>query len=608
MKAFLKQLLASTLGTLFAIILIGAGGLAMLTLLSTVISSAQKMTQDYKPSILVIDLNTSLEDAPPDLAPGDALLEAFTSGGEQSLYLLETTRAIRRAGQDSEIRGILLHGSLSSINYGSGYPAVSELRNALDDFRAAGKPVYAYLEAPSLRDYYLATSADAIYLNPAAMLEIPGMAAQMLYLGEFLERNGIGIQVLQSGIYKSAIEPFTRTDMSEPARKQLTALMNISWESIRDEIAQRRKLNSDTLQKLADTQPILIAKDALESGLVDHVAHKQVLFDKLAEITEKAPATGTFYQRSLLEYIEANRPTRKHESVHQDYVAVVYAEGEIIHGKGFGEDVSDVILPLKLRAFRRDGNCRAVVLRVNSPGGSALASDIIAHELELLAEAKPLIISMGTYAASGGYWISLAGKRIFAHPLTITGSIGVFGLVPNIEGLANEYGMRFDGVKTAEHAAIFSIAHPRSEKEMLLLQNMVDSIYQTFVQKVSQGRQLSLETVSDIAQGRVWSGLQAQENKLVDELGGLDAAVAYAYRQAGLREDSPLVEYPRRRNMQEIINQMLEEQPGQQPLIEQHAFMRLPLLAELEQLSDLLRGLHDPRQIYARLPFVLFNE
>jgi len=267
--------------------------------------------------------------------------------------------------------------------------------------------------------------------------------------------------------------------------------------------------------------------------------------------------------------------------------------------------VSDASLPVALRDFRHDAHCKAVVLRVNSPGGSALASDVIQRELRLTAKEKPLIVSMGSYAASGGYWISAYGHRIFADPLTITGSIGVFGMIPNVQDIANEHGITFDRLSTSEFGDLYTISKPKSELQINRIQSLVESIYQDFLRRVAQGRDLPMDHVQTIAEGRVWCGSAALEHQLIDELGGLSSALAYAREQGELAESAPIVEYPKRRNMEELFAELFGEPQQNQPLIRTPSIMDNPMLQTFDPIIRLGESLNDPRQTYARMPWII---
>ncbi len=611
MMSFFKQLIASILGSLIATILmwlcffviVGAILISMATLQNSA-------SPDMKPSILVIDMNGSLEDAPPELNPEDAFVNATIGGDSNSFYLLETIEAIRHAAKDSKIAGILIHGNLSQENYGSGLPALRELRKTLDDFSNTGKPVYAYLEAPSQSDYYVASVADKIILNPSGSIPISGLGANMLYLGDAFKKYGVGIQILRTGKYKSAVEMFTDNKMSEAAREQMIALLNPMWLEMRRTIATSRSVSLESLDYFALSQGELLANQALDAGLVDMKGYWDMVTEELETLVGRDEEIKDFYQVSLVEYINEVKPTCSIKQTTGDFIAVVYAEGDIEHGQGYPNDVSDVVLPDTLRDLRNDENCRGVVLRVNSPGGSALASDIIQREMILLKAAnKPLVVSMGSYAASGGYWISVFSDRIFADPMTITGSIGVFGLLPNIQEIANRNGVTFDRLVTAPFADIYSATRPKSQKELAVAQESVNAIYRDFLEKVSSGRKLSVQRVGELAEGRVWIGQEAIANGLADEAGGLRDAIDYVARLANVEGDYELAEHPKRMNLEETLESFLmQKNANVRSARVKSPLFNLPLANEIQQMQSLLRSWQDPRHIYARLPWLITLE
>lgn len=609
MRPFFSQLMASTLGVLIAFMVVGAAVASAFVFFVALFSGiAQPGSRSLtEPSILVIDLNASLEDSPPAVESTDEIMEQIIAGAAPSFYLLETLEALRYATQDDNIRGVLIHGSLIHHNYGSGLPALRELRDALQEFSDSGKLVYAYLNAPEQSDYYLASVADKVWLNPAGTLPLRGIGATMLFLGDTFKQYGVGVQVLRTGKYKSAVEMFTENKMSEPAREQMRAILTPLWAEVKSAIAESRGVAVESLESIAQNTGELLPDDALAAGLVDHVGHLDELFEELETLTGVDTVLNSFRQIALTDYIIECQPTLSIAQATGDYIAVVYAEGEIIHGFGFPNDVSDKRISKTLRQLRNDARCRAVVLRVNSPGGSALASDIIQREMILLKAHKPVVVSMGTYAASGGYWISAYSHRIFADPMTITGSIGVFGLIPNFNEIAQRHGVSFDRMVTAPYADIYSVARPKSETELALLQKTVNHIYDQFIEKVAEGRAMQPEAVESVAQGRVWTGLAASERGLVDTLGGLMDAIDYAAELADLQGDYFLVESPRVKDFDELLAELFEEGQAPEPLIKQGKLRSVlsELPREFDSLHYFLQAWQDPRQTYARLPWVL---
>jgi len=387
--------------------------------------------------------------------------------------------------------------------------------------------------------------------------------------------------------------------MSPESREQLQKLLDDIWGTIVSDMAKSRGVSPGAIQATVDAEGIIKASVALKANLVDKVAYRDEVIDGLKKETGVTSPTDPFKQVQLAYYAKTSLPT---QSFGGGEVAVVYAEGDIVDGEGDQTEVGGTKFAREIRRLREDSSVKAIVLRVNSPGGSVTASETIQRELRLARKAKPVIVSMGSYAASGGYWISIFGDRIFAEPSTVTGSIGVFGIIPNIQKLANDHGLTFDSVKTGKFAdGLLTISRPRTDEEMAVFQNGVDWIYSQFVAKVAEGRKLAPSRVEEIAQGRVWSGTDAKKIGLVDEIGGLEAAIRYAATKAGLGEHYRVIEYPKSKNLSEAIAEFL----GKYAPVSLHA-RSAGLLGEItdriEREFAWLRSLNDPQGIYARMP------
>jgi protease-4 len=414
----------------------------------------------------------------------------------------------------------------------------------LERFRAAGKPIVAYNMNWGKREYYLSSVANDIVLNPLGAVEVNGLSSETMFLAGALEKYGVGVQVIRVGKFKAAVEPFVLKNMSPESRQQTQKLLGDVWGEWRASVGKSRKLSPQQLQAIADNQGLLLADEARQSGLVDKVAYFDQVLGQLKKLTGEEKTDNTFRQISLNDYAEVSGKSLGVERNSKNHIAVVYAEGEIVDGQGSASQIGGDRFAKIFRELRQDKDVKAVVLRVNSPGGSATASEVMQRELQLIRQVKPVIVSMGDLAASGGYWIVTDANRIFAEPNTITGSIGVFGLGINVQELANNNGITWDVVKTARYADSQTISRPKSPQELALQQRSVNRIYNLFLSKVAQGRNLPQEKVAQIAQGRVWSGIAAKEIGLVDEIGGLDAAIGYAAKQAKLGNDWELQEYP----------------------------------------------------------------
>ena len=521
MKAFLQGILSSALGFGLAL---GAGLVCLLVLAAALGSQGEKPIA--KGSYLVIGNGLSITEAPDD---GMRTLGSLLSGGQgETVDLYRALEAIDLAAKDEAIAGILVTDGL-----GAGLTARRELRDSLKAFRkASGKPVIAWTEGAKVGPYYLAAAADTVVLHPMGEISFAGLASYNTYLGKTLSDLGIGVQVTRVGKFKSAVEPFTQDRMSPEARAQSQSMMDEIWSRLVADVAEDRKVDAARLRRIGAEPGHHAAPDALRLGLVDKVLHRDELVALLLERGGKADKDGSFRHVGLARYAAKVRLPRGSG----DTVAVVYAEGEIVDGMGGPGMIGGDRLAGTLRRLRADDDVKAVVLRIDSPGGSAFASELIHRELELLSrKGVVLVASMGDTAASGGYYIAAPAKVVLADPLTITGSIGVFGLHFNYGGLAGRFAVGTDGVKTAPFADLLDNHRPATEAEMAVVQASVDAIYETFLGVVSRGRKLTRDAVHEVAQGRVWTGSQARKAKLVDRFGGLRDAIALAAEEAGLK-------------------------------------------------------------------------
>ncbi|MGD1704010.1 signal peptide peptidase SppA [Dapis sp. BLCC M229] len=605
MKDFFKYTFASLIGSILGITLIigfGFGGLIFF-----VVSIASK-TKDVGPqvqdkSILVFDLATNITDTRPISSTGEALQEALSSDQPTTITLRKVINTINTAAEDEKIIGIYIKGS--NTPGATGLANLQEIRQALQQFRETGKTIIAYDMDWTEREYYLGSVADEIVINPFGAVEFNGLSSQTMFLSGALDKFGIGVQVTRVGKYKSAVEPFILEKMSPENRQQTFQLLQNIWGQYLQAIATSRKLTTRKLQDIANNQGILMANTSLETKLVDRVAYYDEVLTKLKQLTGKEEDDKTFTQISLNNYGKLPKvaETLSGNVKSKNKIAVVYAEGEIVNGAGTPRQVGGDRLAKELRRLRLDDKVKAVVLRVNSPGGSASASEVIGREVKLISEEKPVIVSMGNIAASGGYWIAMNAEQIVAEPTTVTGSIGVFGVLFNVQELANENGITWDVVKVGKFADLNSNSRPKTEEELVLIQKMVDSIYERFITNVATARKLSKEKVAEIAQGRVWSGADAQELGLVDEIGGIEVAIKVAAEKAELGDSWKVEEYPKSRSLEQRIFRSLsgvEVGVSNTPLD--------PLTAEFQKLQEelaSLRAMNDPYGIYTRLPFNL---
>ncbi len=593
------------LGALAALVIFALGGAVLfLGLLGLIAALGSDKTPAFESgSYVVYDLSSNITDAPPPINFG-----TFSGDRDKTLQLRTVTHALRAAAHDHRISGIFLKGSVLPLDLGSGYAALREVRAALAEVRAAGKPIHAYLTNATTRDLYLASTATDLALDPYGMIVMPGLASEpMFYTGAF-EKYGVGVQVTRVGKYKSFVEPFTRKDMSPENREQTQKLLDDIWGSLLGEIAQSRGLTPASLQAVVDAEGIIRPEVARTSKLVDRTAYLDEVIADLKKQTGRAAAKETFKQISLASYAKMAPDTDEKETgadktkaAGHGSLALVYAEGDIVDGEGDSGEIGGTKFARELRELRQDKDVKAIVLRVNSPGGSAPASEAIQREIRLTRQVKPVIVSMGSYAASGGYWISTYGDRIFAEPTTITGSIGVFGIQFDVKKLANDFGITFDSVKTGKFADAITITRPKTDEELAVFQRLVDWIYGEFVTKVAESRKLTRPFVEEIAQGRVWSGTEAKRLGLVDEIGGLDAALAYAAKQAGLGAGYELTEYPRKKDLSEVISEFLDDMKSVGGARAREGVVGQVVQRITTELKA-LKSFNEPSGLYARLP------
>jgi len=602
----MKNFFSSFLGALVALVLFfgGCAFLALVVLLALATLGQKQAASVERGSYLVFDLSANIQDAPPPFDNPFLMSPLFGGGRQDTLQLRSVTRALRAAAKDPRIAGLYLTGSLLPNGYGSGFGALKEVRAALLDFKASGKPMLAYFDFATTRDYYLASAAGDVVLDPYGLILMPGLASHPLFFAGAFEKFGIGVQVTRVGKYKSAIEPYTRKDLSPENREQLEKLLGDIWGDLLAEIGASRQLAPAALQRTVDREGLIKASDAIAAKFVNRTAYRDEILDELKARTGRGRgAHETFKQIGLGAYAGqlpgAGGDDGGVLEGRHNWIAVVYAEGDIVDGDGEIGDVGGDRFARELRRLRQDDSVKAIVLRVNSPGGSATASEEIQRELRLTMRSKPVVVSMGTVAASGGYWISTYSDRIFAEPATITGSIGVYGMFLNVQQLATNLGFTWDTVKTGKLADMLTISRPKTDEELVVFQRLVDWIYEEFTAKVAEGRKLDKSKVLEIAQGRVWSGAEAKRLGLVDEMGGLQDALAYAAKKADLGRNYRVTEYPRKRQLAELINEILREVAPDQS--QSHAALLTLVRPYEDQLHALLR-LNDPRGLYARLP------
>ncbi len=539
---FGKIVLAAFLGTLIALVInffIKVGVIS--SMISGFSKSDTESSTTVKPnSLLYMKLDYSIPDRTVDDPLGSFNFNSMET--KESTGMTTILHNIENAKTDPNIKGIYLE--LSSIPTSTA--TLQEIRNKLIEFKESGKFIVTYGESYSQSAYYMASVADKIYLNPEGALDLHGMASQIMFYKHLFEKLDVEMQIVRgpNNRFKSAVEPYFLDKMSEANREQMDKLLNSVWGEILTSISQSRNISVEQLNMIADNlETYFDAQKALEYGLVDNLYYKDQLLDELKGLTGSNKDINAIGNANYAK-------SYKDQSSSKNEVAVIYASGQIFDGKGNEEqNIYSENLSKTIRKAREDENVKAIVLRVNSPGGSAVASAIIGRELDLTKAEKPIIVSMGDYAASGGYWISAKADYIFADPTTLTGSIGVFGTFPNLQGLLNDkIGLTFDVAKTNENADFGTVTQPLTEFQYGKLQEMVVKTYNDFTSRVAEGRGLTQSYVDSIGQGRVWSGVDAIEIGLVDQLGDMEDAIAYAAQKANLGNDFKVSEWPKQKD------------------------------------------------------------
>ena len=597
----MKSFFGSFFGALFAIFLLVGIALVGFIVVIALIGISQKVPTVADNSLLVLDIALPIPDAPPEFNASQLFGGLNDEQRETPVTLRDVLRAINRAATDPKIKGIFITGNLVPVaGYASSYPALKEIREALGKFKESHKPVYAYLQFPFTLAYYLESVADQLFVDPQAEFILRGPSSSPLYYAGALKKFGVGVQVFRAGKYKSFVEPYIRENMSPENREQLEKLFGDIWREVTTTIEQARGLPPGSFEKLINENGLIDGELAVKSKLGTELVSLSQVMDRLKTQYGSDQRHHTFRQVTVSSYLSALERNPKGQSDSGSKIAVVYAEGEIVDGEGSAADVGGERYAREIRKFRLDPSVKAIVLRVNSPGGSGFASEEIYRELKAAGETKPVVVSMGGYAASGGYYISVASKHIFAEPTTITGSIGVFGLEVNFEKIAADNGITTDSVTTTNPlATLFNPLRQKSDADMAILQKAVDKFYDQFVDRVSQGRHLDAAQVNEIAQGRVWSGSEAARIKLVDDIGGLSSAIAYASGLTHLGDQPRITEFPGRKDLSEKLKELFKSTP--RPPVAKIDPVELVGQEIEHELKD-FRGLNDPEGIYARFP------
>jgi len=586
MKRFFSTVLAAMLA---GIILFFLGFLIIIGIMSS--AGSDNVEEIKAHTTLVLELNTTINDNETDNPLANVNL--LNMDVEKAVGLNTILENIEKAKTDDNIDGIFL--KLSSIS--AGISTVEEIRNALINFKESGKFIICHANEYSHKTYYLASVADKIYLTPEGGIQFVGLGGEVMFYKKAFEKFGIEPIIIRHGKFKSAVEPFMLEKMSEANREQLSTYIGTIWNDMLTKIGKERNINPDRLNEIADNLEVKNAKSCVDLGLIDSLKYYDEL---LAELQEKTGAKEIkdLEFASLSKYNKVPKKRNDDEKgLAKDKVAVIFASGEIVMGEGDGKNIGAASLSRTIREVRNDDKIKAIVLRVNSPGGSALASEIIWREVKLAKEQKPVIVSMGNYAASGGYYISCAADTIVASPNTLTGSIGVFGVLFNIQKLLNDkIGITVDRVNTNKHSDIGSMTRKMETEESDYILNSIEEIYATFTQHVADGRGLTVEGVDEIGQGRIWSGINAKKLGLVDVIGGMDDAIKIAADKAKL-EKYRIVNYPKKKDPFDAI---LEKFGGsvEAEAIEQE-------LGNFKPYYEMYKNLSNQKGVQARLPLEL---
>jgi protease-4 len=586
MKDFLKYTLATITGIILASILFF---FVMLGTLSAIIASGDKPVSVSENSVLILKAGVIT----PDRGNENPLagFDFFNMTMTTVPGLNEILNNIEKASTDNRIKGILIENGL----FPSGWATTSEIRIALAKFRSTGKFVISYSDYVLTQEcYYLSTAADKIFINPASMVDFKGLSSEVMFYRKALEKIGVEVQVIRHGKFKGAVEPFLLDKLSEENKAQIKDYAGSIWKSVLEDISVSRGVSAEELNRIADNLDGNIASKALESKLVDALMYRDELNDTLKSLSgidlDKDLNTISMFKYSKV-------PDHNKTIDVKNRIAVIYASGTIVTGKGNETNTGGNYYADVIRKERKDTSVKAIVLRVNSPGGNAIASDIMWRELELAAKAKPVVVSMGNYAASGGYYISAPATKIYANATTISGSIGVFGLIPNAGKLLEQkLGLSTEFVNTNENSEFPSVYRPMNSYEKEVMQRSIETVYTDFVSKVASGRDMSVQSVDSIGQGRVWSGNSALKIGLVDEIGGLEDAIKGAAELAGIEtwsvRELPVIEDPYMKLLTQLSGEVKMN------------FLKKEL-GESVKYYNMVQEIRDLSGIQARLPYFI---
>lgn len=589
MKDFFKFTLTTVTGIILSSIVLFFIGIMVIF---GIVSSSDTETVVKKNSVMMLDLNGILVERTQESL--ENVLSMLTGDNSNVYGLDDILASIKKAKENENIKGIYIQASA----LGSPYASLQAIRNALTDFKESGKFIVAYSDGYTQGLYYLSSVADKVILNPKGMIEWRGIASAPIFYKDLLQKVGIEMQIFKVGTYKSAVEPFIATEMSPANREQVTEFIGSIWGQVVSGVSDSRNISPDSLNAYADRMLMFYpAEESVKCGLADTLIYKNNVRDYLKQLAnvdkdDRLPILG------LDDMINVKKNVPKDKS--GDIVAVYYASGEITDQSGSAASEDGIVgnkVIRDLRKLKDDKDVKAVVLRVNSPGGSAFASEQIWHAVKELKAEKPVIVSMGDYAASGGYYISCVADTIVAEPTTLTGSIGIFGMVPNVKELADKVGITYDVVKTNKFADFGNLMRPFNNDEKALMQMMITEGYDTFLTRCAEGRHMTKEAIGKIAEGRVWTGETAKKLGLVDELGGIDKALDIAVKKANLNGYT-VVSYPEKKD---FLSTLLDTKPTN--YVESQ--LMKSKLGDYYKDFSLLKNLSERSMIQARVPFEL---
>ena len=582
---FLGNVLATIVG-LFVFFMILFFGIV---LVATVFGSKSDVKAVENNSVIELDLSTIKNDY-----AGKFHFEDFDYFESNHDGLSDVIKAIDAAKTDDNIKGISILNDESEI----GMAQIKAVRKALEDFKKSGKFVMAYANVYSQKEYYLNSVANTIYLNPVGEMEFKGLSTEILFFKDFQEKYGVKMEVIRHGKYKSAVEPFLENKMSDANREQVSSLLNSTWNAMLKDISKSRAIPITTLNEIANGLLARTPEMAKQAKLVDKVAYEDIYHDDIKKAL-KVDKDDDYNTISILEYAKNVATTSKDYST-KDKIAIIYAQGEIGSGEGDVNEIGEGSMRRSLQEARKDENIKAIVLRIDSPGGNALTSDLIWREIELTKKVKPVVVSMGNLAASGGYYIACNANKIFTEENTITGSIGVFGIMPNFTQVVSKIGITSEQVNTNTNAADYSVFKPLSDNYRAFAQEGVEKVYSVFVNRVATGRKMTFEQVDNIGQGRVWSGADAIKIGLVDKIGGMDDALKYAADLVKIKKyrTQNFPEY--NKNFKDLFGKL-----GLPFMKTKESFIREELGEENYKVIEQIRKVQSKKGIQAAMPFDL---